>query len=120
MRTVLYSDEDFEPITVIDVPEWMMKMIRSNEVVRLSIPLILPTGVYNYDPVEPVSFRDVHIFGERLRRNNQESWLMFTKHDELAMLLKSTYLPGQRGDLAKQRKEAFVEGIVHAISIMGD
>lgn len=117
MRSVLLSDDDLEPITVIDVPEWMMAIIRNGGVAKLYVTETLsPYYEVGANPAQSVSFREVHIFGERLRRNGREYWMLITRNEELALLLKNTYLPGQLGDLAKKRKEAFIQGILAAIS----
>lgn len=120
MRAVLYSDDDFEPITVIDVPNWLMQKIRVGEHVRIEI--IEPPNYVAFNSMVPemISIRSVYIFGEPVIRKNVTSWFLFTKDEELAMLLKNTYLPGQVGDIAKRRKEAFVEGLVTAFKFIGE
>lgn len=107
---VLYYDEDFEPITVIDVPQWAMDMLRDGAVVRF-VPVPPMTSVLGSPPPD-LTYEVVHVFAEHLRRKNRETMMLFTRNDTWALRLRSTPLPGQRGDMQHRMREAFLTGFL--------
>ena len=41
-----------------------------------------------------------------------ESLMLFVDYDELALRIRSSFLPGQRGELQERERRAFVKGIL--------
>lgn len=102
MRIVVYSDEDLEPITVLNLPITERDLEDRSFRWRVPVP---PAWRPTFKPptdeemLQPIPIVD--LFFEPLRRRTREhgdqhSWMCFTKADGLAMLLKPDWLPGQR------------------------
>lgn len=113
MRVVVYSDEDLEPITVLQLPLTERDIERHERIWRVLVPEKISFS--RKPPTEAEPTRIVELWFERFVRERggrrQVSWMCFTKADELVMLLDPDWLPGQRstvsylqeqsGDLAK-------------------
>ncbi len=115
MRAVLYT-HDMIPITVMDVPREWWKYLEDNRSLILAVqpPLDLCA------PEEPISFRNmgfrtVRITIEPFIRNRQRHWFLFTHDEESALLLRSTFLPGQHKEVKMLQDEAFAKGFWRAI-----
>lgn len=102
MRLVIFSEEDFEPMTIVDFPAMILnREIRSGDIVRLMPRLKMPYWATPLDdPVVLEPLRAVTVRLELLRRHGyqQESstWIGFARDDGLT--LKSSLLPGQVAD----------------------
>ena len=121
MRVVLYT-EDFEPITVIDLPEFAAQYLEMYGRVSLSVPT-KPMCIPCYSkivPMEDVGIMRVDITAEKIRFHNNEHLMLFTKSEEAALLLKSSFLPGQRSELQEAEKKAFANGFMDALTRMRD
>jgi hypothetical protein len=102
MRVVVYSDEDLEPITVLNLPITVRDLEARGYHWRVPVPRPLPFTPKPH--LEEPFFQEtetVELFFERFRRRTsrwgeQDTWMCFTKADSLAMLLKPDWLPGQR------------------------
>lgn len=116
MKKVIYSDVDMEPITVIDVPEWLMVRVRRGEQIRLPVYRQIPETPIMGKLTEVESW-SVVIWGERIIRKEQAHWLLFAASDELALILRNTYLPGQMRDVAIREKTAFIKGLMAAFGV---
>ena len=110
MQAVLYTHQ-LEPITVVDIPMWLWERLAQGQTISLAAR-------------EPVSFEDspcyrpirkVDIFGELMRRRGHETLMLFTSDEENALLLKSEFLPGQRGELQLRERSAFAKGFMKAL-----
>ena len=114
---VLYSDEDFEPITVLDVPQWALDKLGNGGVVQF-VPQ-MPTMAYAREAeLRNITFPVVQVFAERLWRRNRETLLLFTRNDEWALRLRREPLPGQRGDMQERMRDSFVRGFITALEAM--
>ena len=115
MQAVLYTN-DFEPITVLDIPKWMWDRLMRGETIHIPVmrPFVFRSGGY----VPPIDCDDsiaVHITGELLHRKGKRSLMLFTENDEHALLLRSDFLPGQRGELQIRERGAFARGFLDAL-----
>lgn len=99
MNVVLYT-RDFEPITVIDLPMWALKIGESRGCVCVHV-----TGQIKPGPVEPGSealqsaFMRVLLEFIPIRMNDKRSWVVVVDNEEYALLLRPAWLPGQRGEI---------------------
>lgn len=107
MNVVLYTN-DFEPITVLDLPQWLLEQLEQQGSVRVAVlrpPTVMP-------PTEPVNFAPpdvVTIYCEKLRwKDGRIKPVLITHDEELALTLKPEWLPGQR-----QRVQSYQEAIRH-------
>lgn len=99
MNVVIYTD-DLEPITIIDLPIDFCRMGYERRFVRVAVPMPISVML----ETDPLSL-EVHIvtlkFDKLMKRNKQgqviESWIITTDDEVLALKLKPSWLPGQRG-----------------------
>jgi hypothetical protein len=95
MNVVLYTD-DFEPITVIDLPLWLLEQLERQGQVRVAV---LRPQQYTPDniPVGSVEGPDVvTIYCERLCwKDGTTKPILVTYDEELALALRPTWIPGQ-------------------------
>lgn len=111
MNVVLYTT-DFEPITVVDLPMWMLDHLERYGGVQVAIKrpvtadFIERVAVGTVEGPECVTIRQA-----RLRwADGTVKTILVTEDEELALTLKPEWLPGQR--LQVQNMEA-------AISFLG-
>ena len=94
MNVVLYT-ADFEPITVLDLPLWLLDQLERQGAVRIAAlkppsweDLVKPP---DFEPPETVTIRC-----EKLRwRDGTLKPILVTDDDELALSLRPEWLPGQ-------------------------
>lgn len=103
MNVVLYT-RDMEPITVIDLPMWALQVGERRGMVAVDVmPPLNPKWL---DPKENLldHFRRVYLEFHRIRFHDKQSWLVTVDKDELALLLKPAWLPGQRAKINKYER----------------
>lgn len=95
MNVVLYTG-DFEPITVLDLPLWLLEQMEKQGAVRVAVmqpPKLEPPDIAMQLHQPEV----VTIYCEKLRwRDGTLKTILVTPHEELAMSLRPEWLPGQR------------------------
>lgn len=64
-------------------------------------------------------FKLVSIRGERIRRFEHETLMLFTEDEETALLLRAEFLPGQRATLQDKERRAFAKGFLKALQDFG-
>lgn len=98
MNVVLYTN-DFEPITVLDLPVWLLEQMEKVGYVRVAVQEPL-TNVLAKAPEDLSQFlqpKVVTIRCEKLRwRDGTLKPILITPDEELALMLKPEWLPGQR------------------------
>ena len=118
MRAVLYA-YDLEPITVLELTPMAWNFLVERGVVRLAVPetpqMVPSRGAF------PNSFeiRTVTIHAETFVRGHQRSLMLFTHDEELALLLKSALLPGQRKEAFDEQRAAWARGFMAALDSLG-
>lgn len=111
MRAVLYT-HDFEPITALTLTGDILRYLDERETVVLAVMEPMWSQVPGPDErPERTSFRTVTITREWMHRRGERFPLLFTRNEEEAMLLRSTFLPGQRLALRQAEDEAFSKGV---------
>lgn len=95
MNVVLYT-KDMEPITVIDLPMWALELAERQGIVRLAVP----------DEVRTFAeFGSAHCwivsleFHRLLMPSGSQGWIVTVDNDELALKMRPSWLPGQRGQI---------------------
>lgn len=96
MNVVLYTN-DFEPITVLDLPTWLLEQMERQGAVRVAVM----RPVQRIDEKVPVGTLEgpdvVTIYCERLRwKDGTVKPVLVTDDEELALTLRPEWLPGQR------------------------
>lgn len=118
MRAVLYA-YDFEPITVIDVPEWAHEYMNQRQCFALAVCEPPPVRFCDAGVPATHSYRIVRIQCERLRRGRTTHWMLFTNDEESALLLRAALLPGQLGEVQERQRAAFSKGFWAALQLGG-
>ena len=97
MNIVLHT-EDFEPITIIDLPMWLLDQVEREGTVRVAVMRPVTIDFIQKVAVGTVSGPEsVTIKARKLRWENGEIKTIYTtKDEELALILKPDWLPGQR------------------------
>ncbi|NCZ47563.1 MAG: hypothetical protein EBX59_08350 [Betaproteobacteria bacterium] len=96
MNVVLYT-MDFEPITVIDLPMWMLDHIEKTGGCKVAIKRPVTTDFIERVAIGTVEGPEcVAIRQARLRwMDGSIKTILVTEDDELALTLKPEWLPGQ-------------------------
>ena len=105
MNVVLYTN-DFEPITVLNLPQWLLEQLERQGAVRVAVmrPVQLGTQVAVGSVEGP---QTVTIYCERLRwKDGTVKPILITDDEELALTLRPEWLPGQR-----QRVQSYQQAI---------
>jgi hypothetical protein len=116
MNVVLYTN-DFEPITVLDLPVWLLDRLEEQGSVRVAVRKPPRTVLQN----EPVDFEPpevVTIYCERLRwKDGSVKPVLVTDDDTLALTLRPEWLPGQLNAVQSYRKAIrhLTENLVRAM-----
>ena len=101
MNVVLYTN-DFEPITVLDLPVWLLDRLEEQGTVRVAVQK--PPGV-SPDLVDFELPPIVTIHCEKLRwKDGTVKPVLVTNDDELALTLRPDWLPGQQNTIQSYRK----------------
>lgn len=119
MRAVLYT-HDMEPITVLDVPpKWQAYMMETGSICLAVIPpLTLEPFDKNTDVTQMIcQTYTVRITVERLVRRDKTHVMLFTQDEEAAMLLRSTFLPGQQTEVHRIKQKEFAKGFFSALRL---
>lgn len=119
-RTVLYTD-DLEPITVLELPSWSRDYLERHGVIRLTVTMIKAPVMFQQEKrLICQEYRTVDVWSEPFVRNGETHLVLFTHNDENALLLKSSFLPGQRRELRNQLADEFAKGFLRAIRELGE
>lgn len=96
MKTVLYTT-DFEPITILDLPIWLLERMEREGGARVAVtPRLTPELLQNDEAAEP-KLETVDILCEKLRwRDGSLKPILVTPSEELVLALTPDWLPGQQ------------------------
>lgn len=121
MRCVVHSDDDFEPITVVEVNEFMESYL--NEHGRVRVAVNEPAKAILGGPpnnTATIRFRTVDLIAIPIKtRKGNKHFVLVTADDESALLLKSAFLPGQRGAPQETEAAAYARGFLRAFLEFG-
>lgn len=116
MNVVLYTT-DFEPITVLDLPLWLLDQLERVGAVRVAV--LQPPSWITQDDSELLDMPDVvTIYCEKLRwRDGRLKPVLITPDETLALLLKPEWLPGQQQAINayKQTIRELTDSLVKAL-----
>jgi hypothetical protein len=110
MNVVLYT-KDFEPITVLNLPTWLLEQLERQGAIRVAVQDPVKINMFKdeawSEPMMVPQLRTVTIYCERLRwRDGTTKPVLVTTDEELALTLKPEWLPGQR-----QRVQSYEKAI---------
>lgn len=121
MRVVIFDQETYEPLTVVTVPANVMREIERGvrdrsyrfpipHPVQLSPDPNAQMGLVDKASILRVSFEPIYK-GDRLIM-----WLCTAEDGVSALLLRSTFLPGQQKDVNAIEQQAFIRGLLSALA----
>jgi hypothetical protein len=97
VNIVLYT-KDFEPITVIDLPLWALEMGEHRGFVRVAVMEPVPyVAMSQQDLILTSEVKTVTLEFHSMRWLNKQGRFITVDNDVLALKLKPSWLPGQRG-----------------------
>jgi hypothetical protein len=110
MNVVLYT-KDFEPITVLDLPTWLLDQLEKVGAIRVAVQDPVKIDIRKdeawSEPMMVPQLKIVTIYCERLRwKDGTTKPVLITHDEELALTLKPEWLPGQR-----QRVQSYEKAI---------
>ena len=118
MNVVLYS-KDFEPITILDLPQWLLEQLERQGAVRVAVlrPMQLDrSGTIAVGSVE--GNQVVTIYCERLRwKDGTIKPVLITFDEELALSLRPEWLPGQVASVQSYKRaiRQLTENLIRAM-----
>jgi hypothetical protein len=118
MNVVLYS-KDFEPITILDLPLWLLEQLERQGAVRVAVlrPMQLDrSGTIAVGSVE--GNQVVTIYCERLRwKDGTMKPVLITLDEELALSLRAEWLPGQVASIQNYKRtiRQLTENLIRAM-----
>lgn len=96
MNVVLYTTE-FEPITVINLPMWLLDQLEKQGAVRIAVrkPLLLKQ-LQTPEDLQALQPEIVTVYCERMRwKDGSIKTILVTPDEELALMLRPEWLTGQ-------------------------
>lgn len=116
MHATVYT-RDLEPITVVWLAPWAVRLL--NETGRIAFAA-LPSALTAYDPdASPRAERlVVRLRGELIRMGRAHTWLLIADDEDLALMLRAAFLPGQQGAVRERERKAAAEGAAMAFDII--
>lgn len=115
MNVVLYTN-DFEPITVLDLPVWLLDQLEKQGAVRVAV--LRPPSIHT--DMEDMAYLPevVTIYCEKMRwKDGKTKTVLVTNDDELALTLRPDWLPGQRQAIQGYQKAVkhLTENLIRAM-----
>jgi hypothetical protein len=97
MNVILYT-QDFEPITVVDLPHWLLEAVEREGAVKVAVKRPITPDFIEQVAVGSVEGPEtVTIQAKRMQWNDGTIKPIYVTNDEvLALTLKPEWLPGQR------------------------
>lgn len=104
MNVVIYTS-DFEPITIIDLPREVMDFVEKQGVVRLALQEPTSSMALDEDEVSDINIKIVNIRAGKLKWfDGTTKVVLLTNDDELALMLRPSWLPGQQASINAYKK----------------
>ena len=99
MRVVLYT-RDFEPITVLEIPVWLLERLEQESAIKIAIAPIaknIEEWLNQGEALPPPMPETIDIYCRKLRwEDGSLKTILITPNDELALALRPEWLPGQQ------------------------
>lgn len=95
MNVILYTT-DFEPITVLDLPLWVLEQAEKHRAIKIVVST--PPGMPEITLPESKEPRTITIYCKRLIwEDGTVKTVYVTEDEELTLITKPAWLPGQIG-----------------------
>lgn len=124
MRVVIHDAETYEPITVVTIAnQYIRDMEEGKRDYSLRLPIPMPASPYARNAqaldwreaktdILRVRFEPIH----RGRGGERFMWLCTAEDGDSALLLRSTFLPGQQKDVNAIARQAYLRGAFEALT----
>lgn len=100
MNTIIYT-QDLEPVTVLDLPLWLLEEMERRGTVKIAVQ---EPPVPDPEQIDTVERKTVTLHCYRVQwRDGTTKAVVVTPDEELALLLKPEWLPGQRATVNQYR-----------------
>jgi hypothetical protein len=119
-QAVIYT-HDMEPITIVDMEPEHWRFLEKQKMIRFAV--LEPLDFKNvWEPAKITNnLRDVTVYANKITRGDGTKYYMLTTgDDENALLMASSFLPGQQRALQEERKKEFARGFLKALSMIGE
>lgn len=123
MRVIVFDRELHEPLTVVEIPQWLADQAKAGRPIRLA-PRQEVRVDWSASPsaVEDFTIQTVTLTFERVQRGGGYRdgdytkletlfWYAYADDPETALLLRAAFLPGQVGEMQRREKKAYVMGL---------
>lgn len=127
MRVIVMDKDMREPLTVVDIPASLMRDVENGNrsYITLAVPLTLDAWRAGVDLVpnapETVTMKRVHLKMEKIVKGGSRGtpyeilfWTAIADDEELALLLRAAFLPGQVTELRRRELQQWFMGAVGA------
>lgn len=116
MHAPIYNS-DLELLTVVWLAPWAVQML--NEHGHIAFAAVPPMRM-DYDPDATPQLENwvVRLRGDQLRLGHARTWVLVTEDEELALLLRAAFLPGQQHALRDLESQARREGAAAVLDII--
>jgi|GEM_PF-3323717 len=108
---------DLEPITVIWLAPWAVQQLNESGNIAFGIESHAPT-TFAPDAMPQLERWVVRLRGVKFRLGYAQTWLLVADDDELALMLRAAFLPGQQRAIRELERESFGKGAATAFSII--
>lgn len=123
MRVVVMDEEMREPITVVEIPAYLMREVEQHKrapYINLAAPTRMESWFTMLDKVpnvpEQATIRHVQLKMEPIYKGRDILyWVAIPNDPELALLLRAAFLPGQLTEMRRREAQAWFQG---AISVL--
>lgn len=116
MHVTVYS-RDLEPITVIWLAPWAVRMLTEHRCIAFAAIQALQASS-QLDAIPQHENWVIRMRGEQLRLGVAQTWILIADDEELALMLRSAFLPGQHRAVREIERQAKSEGAAMALSII--
>lgn len=123
MRIVVMDEDMREPITVVEIPMYLMRGVQEGKRrhITLAAPVTMDAWFTMLDKIpdipEQTTVRHVHLRMEPIYKGREILyWTAVPDNPELALLLRAAFLPGQMTEMRRREAQAWFHGAVAALS----
>lgn len=116
MRVVVFDQEMREPLTVVDVSMDLFRRATKGQPIRFRIPENFREWMMNVGgptQAQATTFRVCTLRLEPIYRGDEViHWNAIPDDEQLALLLRAAFLPGQISEVQRREAKAFLQGLL--------
>lgn len=116
-KSVLYTT-DLEPITVLSLSDSAWRHFVEYGDYSFNVMVVPRVDYFKMSDEFEYQIKKVFIWAEKFVYRDTKTLMLFTTDDENALLLKASFLAGQRWKLNDERADAFARGFLKALSTL--